>query len=126
MRLRRAVIFRRDQRPRATGDASNIYIYIYVTGENTIGGGHYSFFIFVFATGHHIRPTNLIFDRYAHCGLDRAHKKICLQIFIFDTSRAIFFTCLAPNSDYIEKHSSKIVKNQNLQPIFFCALSKPQ
>ncbi len=40
-----------------------VCLYVYVTGENTIGGGHYSFFIFVFATGHPIRPTNLIFDR---------------------------------------------------------------
>ena len=42
---------------------------------------HYSFFIFVFATGHQIRPTNLIFGMKAQCYLDRAMNR---KVFYFD------------------------------------------
>ena len=50
----------------------------------------FSFFIFVFATGHPIWPTKLIFGMSAQSGLDRAKKKKILKIFIFDHFRAFF------------------------------------
>ena len=53
-------------------------------------GNPYPFFVFVFATGHPIQPTNLLFGMKAHCSLDRAKKSILLIIFIFDGFRAIF------------------------------------
>ena len=65
-------------------------VYIYVTAEITIRGNHYSFFIFVFATGHQIRPTNLIFGMKAQCYLDRAMTKKKLILFLFDAFNGHF------------------------------------
>jgi len=44
---------------------------------------HYSFFIFVFATGHSIQPTDLFFGMKAHFTLDRAKKKYFVGNFHF-------------------------------------------
>ncbi len=46
----------------------------------------FSFFIFEFATGHTIGPTNLIFGMKAHCDIERAHTKI-LKILKIDDFR---------------------------------------
>ena len=43
----------------------------------------FSFFIFVFATIHPIRPTHLFFGMYAHYDIERAEKKSFFENFNF-------------------------------------------